>query len=486
MHTSMSRFETNAQGARRILLPSFQLTQTCSPSSEGATVVSVPSRPGVNYSIQPVSPPSSFTNRPVAVAYNRMPLVLDKDGVPWAEVNLFILDKLMATMFPAMATFRGLADDLVAYKNFLDTNGVDFLDFPRKKFLRPTYRYQAYVTQAIGLGEMAPTTGQRRMASVIRFYRWLMDSKVFAPENPPWVEGDVFITYSDHKGFTQSKTVQTTDVAIRIPIQEDAYTNTILDGGALRPLLPEEQFALLDTLNSFGNTEMRLIHLVSLFSGSRIQTVLTLRVKHVRRSLPDTVLEVAIAVGPGTGVDTKNGKKMSIFIPRWLYELLRVYSCGERAQKRYAKAGGVHDGQYLFISNRGAPFYTAKEDRLKFNADAQARYEKEGQPIRQFIADHMLPTLRTRLGPEFKYRFHDLRATFGMNLTEQQMALVEQGKATLHQVRDFVRVRMGHESSATTDLYLNYKQRLQHVRHVVSEHEGHLHQLMQRAMEGLL
>lgn len=483
---AMSNPKTDTQGARRILLPSFQLTQTCSPSSDGATVVSVPGRPDVNYSTQPVSQPNSFTNRPAEVGYNRMPLVLDKNGIPWDEANLFVLDRLMSTTAPAMATFRGLADDLAAYRQFLDAQAVDYLAFPRKKFLRPTYRYQAHIKQSINLGEIAATTGQRRMATVVRFYRWLADSRVFTPENPPWVDGDVYITYADHKGFKQSKTVQTTDVAIRVPTQEDPFTDTIQDGGALRPLTPEEQFSLLATLNSLGNTEMRLMHLVALFTGARIQTVLTLRVKHIRREGLGAKQEIPIAVGPGTGVDTKNGKKMNIFIPRWLYEQLGVYSRGERAQKRYAKAGGDHENQYLFISNRGTPFYTSKADRMVFDAEAQQRYEQEGQPIRQFIADHVLPAMRQVLGSEFKYRFHDLRASFGMNLTEQQMSLVEQGKATLHQVREFVRVRMGHESSATTDLYLNYKQRLQHVRHVVADHESHLHQLMQCAMTGPL
>lgn len=146
---AMSNPKTDTQGARRILLPSFQLTQTCSPSSDGATGVSVPGRPDVNYSTQPVSQPNSFTNRPAEVGYNRMPLVLDKNGIPWDEANLFVLDRLMSTTAPAMATFRGLADDLAAYRQFLDAQAVDYLAFPRKKFLRPTYRYQAHIKQSI-------------------------------------------------------------------------------------------------------------------------------------------------------------------------------------------------------------------------------------------------------------------------------------------------------------------------------------------------
>jgi hypothetical protein len=39
---------------------------------------------------------------------------------------------------------------------------------------------------------------------------------------------------------------------------------------------------------------------------------------------------------------------------------------------------------------------------MVFDAEAQQRYEQEGQPIRQFIADHVLPAMRQVLGSEFK------------------------------------------------------------------------------------
>jgi integrase len=87
---------------------------------------------------------------------------------------------------------------------------------------------------------------------------------------------------------------------------------------------------------------------------------------------------------------------------------------------------------------------------------------------------------------DFHYRFHDTRATFGMNLTDHQFTLIEQGKATLKSAREFVQIRMGHESSTTTDRYLQYRQSSKLVHRAGEEYESHLRRLSERAMEQVL
>ena len=73
-----------------------------------------------------------------------------------------------------------------------------------------------------------------------------------------------------------------------------------------------------------------------------------------------------------------------------------------------------------------------------------------------------------------------------MNLTDDRLALVERGEATLHQVCEFVKTRMGHESAATTDLYLQYRQGLKFIRQTTEAHAEHLTRLGGRAMKGVL
>ena len=47
-----------------------------------------------------------------------------------------------------------------------------------------------------------------------------------------------------------------------------------------------------------------------------------------------------------------------------------------------------------------------------------------------------------------------------MNLSESQMRLVEEGKLSLHEAREYVKARMGHANTEMTDRYLNYESNL--------------------------
>lgn len=410
-----------------------------------------------------------------------MPVVVDGNGALWPEANLYILSRLEGAINPNMTTYTGIASDLAAFKRFLEDENINFIEFPQRKLFRPTYRYRGDLQLRIRASQIAPTTARRRMTSVIGFYRWLIEEKLIEPENPPWQEGDAYFKFTDSKGFSRTKLVKTTDIAVRVAKQIDPYDGAIDDEGKLRPLTEQEQLWLMESLAELGNTEMTLIHLLALFTGARIQTILTLRTCHVRPDFAADVTEIRIPVGPGTAIDTKNDKRLMLIIPRWLFEKLRVYSFSERARKRREKAGNDAEDQYLFLSIRGAPMYTSKSDRQKFDERHSIRHEKEGQAVRQFISERVIPMIKKKSGGKFQYRLHDLRASYGMNLTDQQLDLVREGKATLHQVREFVKARMGHESAATTDRYLNYRQNLRFIAKVQLEFESHLKTLTDMA-----
>jgi hypothetical protein len=178
---------------------------------------------------------------------------------------------------------------------------------------------------------------------------------------------------------------------------------------------------------------------------------------------------------------------MVLHIPVWFYRMLKTYALSERAANRRERAvGGDTEDQYLFLSQRGAPLYQSKGDAQTFDRTNELRHQKVGQGVRQFLTERVIPFIREKYAvPSFAYQFHDTRATAGMNWTDRQLLLVSQGQATLHEAREFVRVRMGHESSAVTDRYLKYRQNLKLVRWVAEEHESHLQQLSARVMEGV-
>lgn len=476
--------------ARKLLLPRFELTELTDEHDPAAVKVEVPSEA---YFVRPKLVPEEGKRRDgkprwVKHQFNLYPVVLDSQGIPWAEANVYLLSRLEGVLNPVMSTYAGVADDLAAFRRFLDESDIDWLAFPAQKLSRPTYRFNGHLKFAISAGEIAPATARRRMSTVVNFYRWLSSEGVFAPEFPAWRESDHYVQFQNAQGFQQSKKLTTTDVHVKVPKQHDPYDGLLDDGGKLRPLPREEQEWLVGALMALGNTEMTLIHLFSLLTGARIQTVLTLRVRHALLELDDEMTgELRFPVGPGTGVDTKNNKQMVLHIPVWFYRMLKTYALSERSAHRRARAvGGDTEDQYLFLSQRGAPLYQAKSDAQAFDSTNELRHQKVGQGVRQFITERVLPFIREKhAAPAFTYQFHDTRATAGMNWTDRQLMLVAQGQATLHEAREFVRVRMGHESSAVTDRYLKYRQNLKLVRHVAEEHESHLKTLSARAMEGL-
>jgi integrase len=191
---------------------------------------------------------------------------------------------------------------------------------------------------------------------------------------------------------------------------------------------------------------------------------------------------IRIPVGPGTGIDTKGDKQMSLHIPVWFYQMLLTYVDSDRAHHRRTLAkGGDTENQYLFLSRYGTPFYKSKADSLIFDNNSKLRQPIKGQSVRKFIEEAIIPYIQRKYDVTFRYQFHDLRASFGMNLTDSQLILVTQGKRTLSQVREFVKTRMGHTSAATTDRYLQFRGNLTHVLQVLDDHDEHLRNLVEKA-----
>lgn len=478
--------------ARKVILPKFVVTELAEEGDIAASRVVIASGGrtdgGVTYFSRPKMVPGESSRRDgkpkwMPSQFNLYPMILGADGAPWPEANMWILSTLEDKAQPNMSSFASIAEDLSAYLRFIEESDIDWLKFPSQKFHRPTYRFNGHLKHLIQNQEIAASTAKRRMATVIRFYRWLMEEG-FVPEHPSWKDGDSYIEYKGHYGARHVMRIATTDVSISTAKQEDPYDGCIQDGGKLRPLSQDEQIWLMDALHSLSNTEMTLIHVFGLVTGARIQTILTFRVRDVLRDVginPQGVLRYP--VGPGTGIDTKYNKKLVLHIPVWFYDKLRTYAMSERARNRRLRAvGGDTEDQYLFLSIRGAPLYAAKENQLHGKSNV-LRHGKVGQGVRQYMTDYIIPFVKQKYDSTFHYQFHDLRATYGMNLVDDRLRLVEEKKLNLDEVMEFARTRMGHESSATTERYLTYRSRLKMVHAAQDGWEAQLEQMTRRAME---
>lgn len=473
------------------VLPAFILTETCATDDLSAVKRVIPeghSRPELTYFVRALSERvDSYNDVPkwVKFNYNLFPIVLDKDGAPWDAATVYILSRCQEQVLPDMTTYHGIADDLSLFLRFLEEFNIDYTEFPRFKLHRPTYRFHGYLKNRIHEGKMSPTTAKRSIGSVIGFYRFLQNEKALSPSHPMWDIKDQYLTFKDARGFELNKKIEVTDIRIKAPKQTDPYDGFINDGENLRPLPQHEQRWIFEALADLQNPEMTLIHALMVLTGARIQTALTFKVRHFRKEFPIEVGEIRIPVGPGTSVDTKNDKRLTIHIPRWLYESLREYTYSARSiKRRKLTKGGDSEDQYLFLTQQGSPYYQQKIEALTFNPEYEQRHREKGQTLRVFIRDRIIPWVRKRYDINFHYRPHDLRATYGMNLTEIQLDLVEKKQKSLAQARDFVKTRMGHESSATTDLYLNFRHSQEMVYAAIDGHENYFRDLIDRAWKG--
>ena len=475
--------------ARKLVLPEYLVTEVAGPTDD-PTVQRIQLPDDTFYWIRPrhdlhaASWGCSTKDAGGSPSLYRYPIVLQGNGEPWDEANLFLFELLGKSYRRNMATVLSIADDLVAYRRFLEEEDIDWKIFPSHRFSKPTYRFCGYLAKQVSLDVLKVSTANRRIGVIVRFYRWLQNEGLFTPPAPPWKEEVRYIKTQGANGQQGSVRIVATDLRIRSPAQDDSLDGKVQDGGKLRPLEPEEQQWLLEALDDCGNTEMTLIHLFALLTGARIQTILTFRVRHALQTRTEGEFLV-YPVGPGTGIDTKHDKKLTLFIPTWFHRELVIYGSSDRARRRRRQSvGGDSENQYLFLSVRGAPFYVAKQDQLYLRAHP-VRHHKCGQAIRQYSTDYILPYIRKKYDDHFHYRFHDLRATYGMNMVDHMQLLIHTGQMSYLDVLRLVQARMGHTSVITTEQYLKFRSRQKVFRKAQDGWEDKLKDLTNRTMEGL-
>lgn len=379
-----------------------------------------------------------------------IPVILSPDGSIWREGSLFILYQALADDSPDPTTLIAQAGHLSDFMNTLLEEEKEFLDFTGYRFQLPTYIYKEKYNLPIKKQEISASTANVKIRTVVKFYNHLIDNKGFSPQKQPWKLKQIKINYEDNYGYERSKHVSYTDLTYPIahPNNTDSFIN---DGGKLTPLNKPEQIALLTSLLQIGNPEMILVFIVALVTGMRIQTLLTLRVGSIKSGDPNSFDLIPIRAGRGTLIDTKRDKSIVVLMPAWLHYKLTIYINSDRRKRRQAIALETpQNEQYVFISRTGKPYYVARDDIGTFSSNEKGSY------IRSFIKSELRPLMRAS-GTDVDFSFHDLRATFGMNLVHERLELLRRGKINEIELIDYVRKRMNHSTSKTTQGYLQYE-----------------------------
>lgn len=424
--------------------------------------------------------------------FNHFPLLLLPDHSLWNYANNYLLHKLESIDLPHSSTLGSIADSIKYFGSYCLETDIDYLACTRKSN-SPLRRFRRHLTDRIMKVELAGSTAKSHMSNLVNFYRHLLYVEYVTFEFPPWQDRETKIIISDTGRGGYIKTVKTSDVSQAIKgrvstakkREHSTYEGRVIDGGELRPLNYHEQETLIKTLKDLNNTEITLIFLIGLCTGARLQTILTLRRENFHYVPEEPMTEVAVYAGRynknGNGlVDSKGDKSITIYLPIELYKRIQLYLNSERALKRHKKSAHPTknlDLQYVFISQQGNPFYMSK-------SDANAKFYQQlptGQAVTTFVCQRLKPKL-SELGFTGSFKFHDTRATFGMNIVNhglEQINIKDNIGGSIDLLFRFVKVRMCHSDLKTTQQYFDFNSNMKIVKEAKLGWEKHLKSLLE-------
>lgn len=414
-------------------------------------------------------------------AYLEFPVIIQGDGNFSEIFNLYLLKKLQQTVQYNFKTFTSIANHLVDFQRFLEDEQLDCLKFHKLKQQNAIFKYRMRLIEQANAGLISASSARGRINVVVNFYRFLVTEDLVDHQRYglPFQDVYKYIAVDNEFGARRKMAIKSHDLAIHVPVKAH-NSEAIKDGGELSPLSVESQTVILKTLKK-SSREYQLMFYLALFTGARLQTICTLRIKYLLNREADSHRFIRLPVGAGTGIDTKFQKPMTLLIPHWLVQDLKIYINSEQARQRRQKSNyGESNENYVFLTKLGTPFYTSKieqqelTERIKVSDSSRARLKLyEGEAVRSYLKVVLLPEIRL-IDPQFKsFKFHDLRASFGMNLLESQLQHLPEGNSVMTAV-EYVQARMGHRNISTTLQYLNYKSRLQWRSKIQYEYESSL------------
>jgi len=414
-------------------------------------------------------------------AYLEFPVIIQGDGNPSEIFNLYLLKKLQQTVQYDFKTFAFIAHQLVDFQRFLEDEQLDCLKFHKLKQLNAIFQYRTRLIDQANAGLISASSARSRINAVVNFYRFLVTEDLVDHQRYglPFQDVYKYITVDNEFGARRKMAIKSHDLAIHVPVKAQ-NSEVIKDHGVLSPLSVESQAVILKALQK-SSREYQLMFYLALFTGARLQTICTLRIRCLLNRESDSYGFIRLPVGAGTGIDTKFQKPMTLLIPNWLAQDLKIYINSEQARQRRNKSNyGDSDENYVFLTKLGTPFYTSKAEqqelteKIKASDSFETRLKTyEGEAVRSYLKMVLLPEIRL-IDPQFQsFKFHDLRASFGMNLLESQLQHLPEGHSAMTAV-EYVQARMGHTNISTTLQYLNYKSRLEWRSKIQHEYESSL------------
>lgn len=362
---------------------------------------------------------------------NNLPQVVWEDNTTWAEANLWALEQATSSKRD-LKTVRSNMSHLFAYAKWLEAESISWWHFPERESERCLVRFRGALVSARNNGDLAPSTTSQRMASVIRFYKWLQARRLISPEWPMWEQRFVGIKLTNSFGLEHTMRVASTDLAI--PNRKVAGAIQLEDG--LLPVAISSMKEILELADSNATEELSLMLRIGFFTGLRIGSITDLKIQTLHNAtLVPEVGWKRLAVGPGARppVSTKFSVSGSVPIPEELLETLIAYSMSTRRLKRQMLA--IPEDQDLLFLTRYGNSYSGDESRA-INVE-MSRLRSAGKKI----------GLQVMRG----FHFHRTRATFATELMRVALNFMLVGDAI-----QFVREACLHKDESTTMKYIKF------------------------------
>ena len=404
-----------------------------------------------------VTPPSIESLRKADTLYN-VPCLLNNDGTPWVEANLFLFE-LAKEKSDTKGVIQRKASHLMDYKLWIEKEELDYLDFSHAiKRLRPTYLYFNSLRNG---GDICDKNITSRTGNIYQFYKFLNNTLKYDIDlKKVDVVTKGSMSFSNTSGQRFSKQIDKRELTLsgnKASLVSIGYVRD--DGEDLRPLTNEQTNVLLKALKGKNiNQDERLIFQFALDTGARKQTILTLRERHLELFTESNLQRngcYILHTGPGTGIDTKGGNAQQLHIPKELAEALKMFSNSLLRKKRKEKFMSIFgdeifeskDDMYLFLSPEGNCRYMSKDD---------PRYEKTLHPPKGGSIQNMVERIFRNVEGEFPkdFSFHWTRATFAYRYYQFLLPLVESKTITYVEQISFVQHAMGHKNREVTENYL--------------------------------
>lgn len=390
------------------------------------------------------------------------PYLFHKDGTPWIEANSYLLSlvKNKVTTERPSDDLRRRASKLLDFLLFCEMYELDWLDFSGKRpALRPTYRYFSHL---LSTTRRSKAVVNQYTGELYKFYKFVSLNWHSIDMNRVDTTKQVDFLVSGPYGTKLVSAVKRSQTKSTAPRSAVPIGFVREDGEDLRPLANVELASLLSMLTDKKWSPLeRLIIRTSLMTGARKQTVLTMRIKHLKNFTEENLQadgSYVLHAGPGTGIDTKNNTRQRLYVPKQVADDLNVLSASAFMVKRRAKfieqmerdfpeSHIQEEDLYIFLSDQGGCYYMAKDDPRY----PVVKSRPSGQVV-DTIKRKLLIMAAGKLPNDFSY--HWLRATYAFQLYQRMQPLLASGQILPGEEITFIQHRMHHRRRETTENYL--------------------------------